>query len=722
MQQVTPDTAPADPAPADTAPAAPVAETAPAALRVITLPAARHTPLTEARVADLAQSLTEAAASAAVAAVVLTGDAPGFCTGPDPAALTADDLPLIDALRALALQIETLGKPVVAALSGRVEGAGLELALAATARVADRATRVGLRDLRLGLPPALGATQRLPPLIGAAPALEMMLTARPFAAGDEALAPLWHRLTEGDPLPEARALAARLGASPATGPDTDASPRGTGAGLGDPLAYQAEIARQRAAVASHPLPAARAIVTAVEAALLVPHEAALDIEAVHFRDAFDSAESAALRHLARAERRASLHPDLAGQTPRRFGHIAVVGGGATAAGVVARCLDAGLEVTQFERGTEALDAARARVAAQPTARPTARPAGHGATAGGRMARWHGTTALADLHRADLIIEAVAEVPETKRRVFAALAEVAGPETILVTQSGLLSIAPMATAAGALGGRVAGLHLHGPIAQARLAEVIAGPQSSALTRASLAAFARRDLGLVALHTGTGGGALAETVLAAARDAGLAMLAEGVPLLRIDEAMTGWGLKTGLFLQMDMTGLDPLRARGRLLARQSGAGFAHLDALDRLADAGRSGRAAGQGFYRWSADGRAESPSDDLFALLFETPPPEPLPLRADLVRMRVIAAMANAAARAVRLGHALRPSDIDLALVLGQGFPRLSGGPVHTADQAGLYTLLPLMRRLAEVWPALYQPDPLLLDLIRNGRGFAALNV
>ena len=174
------------------------------------------------------------------------------------------------------------------------------------------------------------------------------------------------------------------------------------------------------------------------------------------------------------------------------------------------------------------------------------------------------------------VEAVADLLRTKEQVFAALSDIAGDETILATQSGLLPIDPIA-AATARPEQVLGLHFHAPVGPARLVEVIPGSRTDPQAVASVAALVRGTLGRIAVRSGTGGGTLPERITAAARDAGIAMLVPGVPIGRIDGVMAQWGLPQGIFRQIDMIGCDVVLARGRLLARGTGFPTAHLDAL-------------------------------------------------------------------------------------------------------------------------------------------------
>lgn len=644
----------------------------------------------------LMRALDRVAQDEELRAVVLTGQGAHFCGGLDLRELSA---PLAAPTPGdLANRIEGLGKPVVAALCGAATGAGLELALAATARVAQAGTQIALGDLSLGLTPGAGGSQRLPRLVGAGAALDLLLSARQLPAAT--VPALFDALDVPDAVAAAVTLARDL-ADARRLPTRDLTD-----GFDDPAAYQAEIAKRREDVAANPVPASRDVVAAVEAALLLPFEAGLALEEQVFEDARQSEQSRALIHIQRAERRAANIPEARPGAARPIDRVGIVGGGPTACAIARLFLGAGLPVVQFERTDEALDAARQRIADMDARAPDA------------LTRWQGSKSLADLGQAGLIIEAVAEVPRTKAQVFAALSAVAGPGTILASQSGLLPIDPMAQAS-TVPARVLGLHFHAPIGPARLVEVIPGHQTEGWAVASVAHLVRGRLGRVALRAGTGGGTLGERILAAGRDAGLAMLAQGVPIERIDRVMAQWGLPQGIFRQIDMIGTQVVLTRGRLMARDADFAALHLEALDRLVTAGRMGRAEGVGFYRWDAQGRLQV-DDGLMELLFDTLPP-PLALSEDEIRLRVIAAMANAGARMLRADVALRPSDIDLGCVLGVHFPRWRGGPMKAADLAGLFEVQRALTRLMPEDAALYTPDPGFAALVRNGETFDALN-
>jgi 3-hydroxyacyl-CoA dehydrogenase len=699
--------------------------------------------LTHALRGDLAQALEAALADPATDAIVLTGMARagaalaprGFSAGLDLREMRSGlAAPSVTDLCAL---IEDAAKPVVAVLHGQTLGAGAELALAAHARLATGDALIGFPDVLQGLCPGAGGSQRLTRWLGAERALDLLLSQHPRPLRSRLLRPLVDQLVTEDSaagpdgaeavLAMAVQMARAMAADAAAGrPFLRGGARDTG--LQDFAANAAAIAGRRAEVAQSANIAGAKIVDCVEAACLLPFAAGLAFEAVAFEDLLASDVAQALCHATFAEARAANMPDIDGQRPDPVKLAAVIGGGVAAAQLALGFLLAGLPVIQFERSDEALAAARERITAlQAGLTQAGRLSEEVATA--QMARWRGTTRLTDLAGADLLIEAVADHFATKQQVMAALDRVAAPGAILVTTSTLHEIDRIA-ATTTRPGAVFGLFLPPPAHVTRLAEVIPATACDPAVMARLVQVLRQPMTRLVMRGGTGGGALGEVLLAALREAGAGLLRQGVAPGAIDAALQDYGLGQGLFRQMDITGLETCLARGRLAARRAGPGggtadWTYLADLDRLIMAGRTGQRAGRGFYLWQ-DGQPR-PDRALNAILdldvagsdgAKLPaanfPPEAIVLRA-------VAAMANAGARALRAGMALRPSDIDMAMIQGFGFPRWHGGPMKAADQIGLFEILQALRRLSAEDAQLYTPDPGFAALVREGETFDALN-
>ena len=618
-------------------------------------------------------------------------------------------------------RIEMSDKPVVAVLHGMTLGAGVELALAAHARVGTADAFIGFPDVMMGLPPAAGATQYLPRFLGAQTALELLLSQNPRRLRGRHLRPLVDQMVpEGEDVEAAAvALARTLVAGLAEGRPSQRS-RDRRDGLADFAGNAAAIAARRTQVASSPNIASARIVDCVEAACLLPFEAGLAFESVAFEELLDADVSKSLRHAFFAERRAANIPELREGNARPVSRVALIGGGTVAANIAVAFLAAGLPVIHFERSADALVAVQGRIAAAHEAlikadrmQPDQLP--------DRLALWQGTTQLGDLAQADLVIEAVADNLSTKTVIMGALDRIAAPQAVLVTTSALFRIDQIA-AATARPSAVVGLRLHAPAHLTRIAEICPGDDSSADTIATLAVALRDRLGRVVLRNGTGGGGMGEPVIAALWEAGAGLLRQGASPLQIDAALHGYGFAQGMFRQIDLIGLEHCLAKARIAADLLPVGRQHLDDMDRLIMAGRTGQRAGRGFYLWQeGQGQPDRAVTGILDLPALEPDTSKTRLSAESIVLRTVAAMANAGARALRAGFALRPSDIDTVMIQGHGYPRWHGGPMKAADLIGLFDIRQALERFSEENPALYTPDPVFAELIKEGQNFDSLN-
>lgn len=672
---------------------------------------------------DLDQALAQAMSDPDVTAILLHGlgdrSARGLSAGLDLREAEAGFV--LPQMADICRRIEQSDTPVVVVMHGVTLGAGAELALAAHARLATGEASIGFPDVIMGLCPGAGGTQRLPRFLGVQGALDLLLSQHPRPLRSRQLRALIDRLVPEDDDPEAAgiALAQSIAADVAAGGSLRRS-CDLREGLADFAANASAIAARRAQVATSANIAGTRIVDCVEAACLLPFEAGLAYEAVAFEDLLASDVSRSLRHATFAERRTANMPDLVGVTPHTVEQVALVGGGVTAANLAVAFLEAGLPVVQFERSEEAVSAVRERIAAgQAVLVRAGRLTPEAATA--QITRWQGTTQLSDLAGADLLIEAVADTLSTKQQVMAALDRLAPEGSVLATTSALHDIARIAGATGRPAS-VLGLRFAAPAHLTRLAEVIPGPATSSEALASTVAVLRDKLGRIPVRTGTGGGGMGEVILAALREAGATMLQAGSSPAAIDNALQGYGFAHGLFRQMDMTGLETCLAQGRVAAARLDIGPAYLGNLDRLIMSGRTGQGAGRGYYLWQ-DGQPH-PDRAVMALLdlSDDPDTRKTPaLSPEAIVLRAVAAMANAGARALRAGIALRPSDIDAVMIQGHGFPRWHGGPMKAADLVGLFDILQALKRFTAENPALYTPDPGFAALVKEGQNFDALN-
>lgn len=672
---------------------------------------------------DLDQALAQAIDDPAVTAIVLhgIGDPParGLSVGLD---LREAELGFASPqMSEICRRIEDSATPVVAILHGVTVGAGAELALAAHARLATGEASIGFPDVIMGLCPVAGGSQRLPRFLGAQGALDLLLSQHPRPLRSRQLRPLVDRLVpeDEDAVTAAIVLAQAIAADVANGGKLRrASDRRDG--LSDFASNATAIAARRTEVAASPNIAGARIVDCIEAACLLPFDAGLAYEAVAFEDLLVSDVSRSLRHAIFAELRTVNMPELIGAEPPPVGLVALVGGGVAAANLAVAFLESGLPVVQFERSDEALSLLKERILAGQGAlvragrlKPEAAEA--------QIARWYGTTQLTDLARADLLIEAVADTLSTKQQVLAALDRLAADGAVLATTSALHDIGQIG-AATARPASLLGLRLSAPAHLTRLAEVIPGPATSVLAMARTVAVLRDRLGRIPVRSGTGGGGMGEVILAAQREAAAGMLRLGCSPTAIDGALKTYGFAHGPFRQMDLIGLETCLAQGRVAMARIDMGQTHLGDLDRLVMAGRTGHGAGRGFFRWQ-EGQPQ-PDRAVMAILDLTDdgtvaPVQPL--SSEAIILRAVAAMANAGARMLRAGFALRPSDIDAVMIQGHGFPRWHGGPMKAADLVGLFEIQQALKRFTAENPALYTPDPGFAALVKEGQTFDALN-
>ncbi len=610
-------------------------------------------------------------------------------------------------------RIEGCAKPVVAALHGTVLGGGLELALAAHYRIADPAARLGFPEITLGLLPGAGGTQRAPRLIGAEAALQMMLTGKPIPAAQAGA--LLDRLATGDLATDALAYAQELA-------DTGAPPRPTcdrADGMADPDAFAAAVAAARDRIGNNPdLPAPSHIVDCVAAVPRLPFTAGLGLERAAFLACRDSAASAGLRHAFLAERRAAHVPE-SDAAPRAVDHVGIVGGGLMGAGIAVACLTAGQRVTLAERDAGAADKAAARVA-DLIRRAVTRGRATEAQAADRLARFAAVVGADGLAPVDLAIEAVFEDFDAKAAVFADLDAVLRPGAVLATNTSYLDIDALA-ATTARPGDVIGLHFFSPAHVMRLLEVVPGARTDPGVVATGFALAKR-LGKIAVRAGNADGFIGNRILAAYRTATDFLLEDGATPAQIDAAMRDFGMAMGPYEVLDMAGLEISWARRKRLAATRNPAERYVRIGDLLCEARRFGQKTGRGYYRHDGGKPVEDTEVlDLIAAERARKGIAPRDIGASEIQRRALAAMANEGARLLAGGIALRPSDIDVVLLAGYGFPRWRGGPMKAADMAGLPGLLDDLTRWAGAEGTFWTPAPLIADLVAQGRGFDDLN-
>ena len=615
----------------------------------------------------LIRALDEIESSCGIRAVVLCCAGRSFVAGADIKEFDAP--PVAPFLPDVLMAIEGAAKPWVAAIHGFALGGGLELAMACHGRVASADARLGLPEVTLGLIPGAGGTVRLPRLVPAERALEMIAGGKPISAPTALAAGLVDRIAEDALIEEALDLAHMLSRVPVV--PTLSRPRRTASS-----AKAFDAARDRIAARSRGQVAPAAAIAAVERALREPPESALVAERDSFRDLKAGPQSAALRHLFAAERQAPKVPEADASESLPLDSVGIVGGGTMGAGIGAACLLRGFPVSLVERDATAARSARRRtedVLEGARKRGVIGPDQHAAA---RRA-FRVSVDPGVLSDAGFVIEAVYEEMAAKRDVFALLDEVTLPAAVLATNTSYLDVNGIAESV-ADPSRVIGLHFFAPAYVMRLLEVVVPDAASSAAIATGLALAKR-LGKVAVPSGVCEGFIANRIMSSYRREADLMIEEGAMPWDVDAAMRGFGYPMGVYEMQDLSGLDIAWAMRKRRAARQPAEERPVAIADRLCEAGRFGRKAGRGWYDY-ASGEAV-PDPEVEALIEAESRSRRVIRRAfseAQIMERILGAMQREARAVLSERIARRASDIDVAMVLGYGFPRWRGGPMFMA--------------------------------------------
>jgi 3-hydroxyacyl-CoA dehydrogenase len=673
--------------------------------------------------AGIRDAVDRANADPAVRAIVLAGAGKAFCGGADikefgtPAFFAAPDLFVtLDA-------VEASGKPVVAALHGVCMGGGLELALAAHYRIVAPGTAVAFPEIKLGLFPGAGGTQRLPRAIGVEKALDMILKGDTRKAEDLFA------------LPEQK-LFDRLAASPATladealafarevaGRHADGTPPPKVSDLpcGHPqgAAFFA-LARAAAKEKGGRIQAPFLAIDAVQAATERPFADSLRFERETFVKQLDAPEAVSLRHVFVAERSASKIPDVPADTPlRAIEKVAVIGAGTMGGGIAMAFLDAGFAVQVLETRQEALDRGTATIRKNYEAQAKKGKLSQEAL-DERMGRLATTLDYADLSQADLVVEAVFEEIGVKEVVFRRLDEVAKPGAILASNTSTLDIDRIAEFT-ARPQDVLGLHFFSPANVMKLLEVVRGEKTAKDVLATAMALAKR-LRKTAVVSGVCDGFIGNRMVGPYARQAMRMVDEGATPQQVDRAIEKFGFAMGPFRMFDLSGNDIWWS---IRQRQEAAdpSLPKQAVADRLHALGRHGQKAGGGWYDYKPGQRDAMPSqvvEDLVQAERKARGIEPRAIGDEEIVERLVYALVNEGARILEEGIAARSSDIDMVFLTGYGFPQWRGGPMHYAEQVGLAKVARAMERFAanpNDDAGAWSPAPLLAARAADGGRF-----
>jgi 3-hydroxyacyl-CoA dehydrogenase len=666
---------------------------------------------------ELVDGLDRALADAAARAIVLIGSNGTFSAGADIKEFGTPAVLKSPSLRDVIAAFEASAKPVVAAIAGLALGGGLEVALGCNYRVVHKDAKLGLPEVKLGLLPGAGGTQRLPRLVGVEAALNVIVGGEPIPAQMFAKTPLIDRLTDGDLLAAAVDFAAGVAAAP--GPH----PRARDRTIKEPgLEALAQFARNTAKAAFPNFPAPLACIDAVAAAAKLPFDEGLAEERRLFMQLMSGPESAALRHVFFAERAAARIADVPDDTPLRpVKSAAVIGAGTMGTGIAVNFLNAGLPVRLLEVDREALDKGVARIRESYTGQMKKGKLTQ-EKLDARMALLIPTLDYADLAQCDIAIEAVFEDMDVKEKVFRKLDEVMKPGAILATNTSTLDVDRIA-AVTKRPQDVVGMHFFSPANVMKLLEVVRGAATAHDVLATTMALAK-TLRKTAVVSGVCDGFIGNRMIEQYSRQALFMLDEGASVQQVDAAIEKFGFAMGPFRMSDLAGNDigwHIRKRRRIERPQ----LKYSGVADALCELGRFGQKTGAGWYDYKPGDRTAYPSavvDELVAKYRATLGLAPRRIDDREIVDRLVYALVNEGAAILEEKIAQRASDIDVVYLLGYGFPVHRGGPMFYADTVGLYAVVRRTKEFAanpHGDPAFWTPAPLLARLAAADGSFNA---
>ena len=654
----------------------------------------------------LLEQLTQAQANAAVTAIVIAAEGKVFVAGADISEfgkpITPPSLP--DVLTA----IERSPKPVVAAINGMALGGGLELALACHGRIVAPGAKLGLPEIKLGIIPGAGGTQRLPRLIGAAHAFAMMADGEPVSAEAAHAMGLADTIAEGDLHAAAAAHALSLAQAGTWRLSGTAEGKVTAE---DRAAFEAAAAD---AIRKAPrMPNVSALAEAVRAGIDKGLEDGLAVERAAFLSLVKDPTSKALRHLFFAEREAARVPGIGKDVKARaIARAAVIGAGTMGGGIAMCFAQAGIPVTLIEVKEEALAAGLARIRAN-YATSVKRGSLSQETMDRHLGFITGAVGMDAAADADIIVEAAFEDMGVKAEIFGALDRIARPGAILATNTSYLDVNAIAETTSRPQD-VVGLHFFSPANVMRLLEIVRGAKTAPdvlVTSLDLA----RKIGKLPVVVGVCYGFVGNRILAKRSQAAERILLAGALPHEVDAAVTEFGFRMGPFAMLDLAGLDIGWRSRKVTGVKAPVG-------DGLCEQGYFGQKTGRGFYRYPDGARKGERDPDTEALIIRLSEERGIVRRSfskDEIIARLMYPMVNEGAKILEEGIAARSSDIDVVWVNGYNWPNFTGGPMHWAEGVGLSRIVEALETFAaETGDESLQPAPLLRRLAEGSGSFA----
>ena len=655
------------------------------------------------------ENVVAARDDASVEAIILTGAGRTFVAGAD---ITEFGKPpqspsLIDVIAVL----DEVKKPTIAAVHGTPLGGGLELTMGCHFRVAAAGTRLGLPEIKLGLIPGAGGTQRLPRLVGIEKALPMILSGDPIPAKDALAAGLVDEIVEGDLV--AGAVKFARGVLAAKRPLQRVKDRGDKLEeiRANPAKFDEIVAQHAKKTRGLHTPAAA--IEAIRMTLDTPIDEAQKKERDLFMKLVVGDQSKAQRHIFFAEREAAKVPGIGKDVaPREIKSAAVIGAGTMGGGIAMNFANAGIPVTIIENKEDALKRGMATIEKNyqmSVQRGSLTPE----NLAKRLALFTPSTDLNALKDADIVIEAVFEEMPIKKELFGKIEKIAKPGAVLATNTSYLDVNEIAQVTGRVPD-VLGMHFFSPANVMKLLEIVRGKDTAPDVLATAMAVGRK-INKVPVVVGVCHGFVGNRMLSARGIEAEKLLLEGALPQDVDGALTEFGFPMGPFAMSDLAGIDVgWRSRKERGVRN--------EIADSLAEQGRFGQKTGKGFYLY--EGRAARPDPEVEKLVVDASVRMGVKRRnvsKDEIIERLIYPMVNEGARILEEGIATRPGDIDVVWLYGYGFPAWRGGPMHWADTIGLKKIRDRLREMAkETGDKRHEPAALLNKLADEGGTFSAL--
>lgn len=656
--------------------------------------------------------IDQAQADDKVVAIVLTGTARAFSGGADVREFGTPKAVQEPSLRTVIKVIESSAKPVVAAIDGVCLGGGLELALGAHYRVAARSASVGLPEVKLGLLPGAGGTQRLPRLLGLEKALNMIVNGTIVPAAKLADTPLFDRMVDDDLVAQAAAFAEKMAGRGA------AHTRVRDLKVDQPDAEALlQVARANLTAGAQRFPAPLKCLEAVAGSVSLSFDQGIAQERELFMQLMNSPESAALRHIFAAERAATKIPGIASDIALRpIREVGVIGAGTMGGGITMNFLNAGIPVVMLETKQEALDRGVATIrrnyeTTMKKGRLTQEQLDQ------RMGLLSVTLDYADLAQKDLVIEAVFENMDVKEQVFKTLDSVMKPGAILASNTSTLDVNAIAGFTNRPGD-VIGLHFFSPANVMRLLEIVRGEKTADDVLATCIDLARK-IAKKPVVAGVCDGFIGNRMLHRYYSVTNDLIIEGALPQQVDKALEDFGMAMGPFRVGDLAGLDiGWSIRKHRAAQNPNEDFSMV--ADKVCEAGRFGQKTSAGWYRYEAGNRKPIPDPEVTRIIEAYRSEKGVSPRAisdEEIVMRCLCALVNEGAKILDEGIALRASDIDVVYLNGYGFPAFRGGPMHYAEHIGLYNIVRAIGQYAQASDKaarFWAVSPLLVERVEAG--------